>query len=69
MIIRFGALRSMIFLILITVNASSLYIMKWFKTRYPDKVNVSNFSLFFKNLASDKVEDLLTKLRNEFGHF
>ena len=69
MIIRFGVLRSMIFLILITVNASSLYIMKWFKTRYPDKVNVSNFSLFFKNLASDKVEDLLTKLRNEFGHF
>ena len=69
MIIRFGVLRSMIFLILIVVNASSLYIMKWFKTRYPDKVNVSNFSLFFKNLASDNVEDLLTKLRNEFGYF
>jgi len=68
-IIRFGVLRSMIFLILIVVNASSLYIMKWFKTRYPDKVNVSNFSLFFKNLASDNVEDLLTKLRNEFGYF
>ncbi len=51
-IIRLGALRSMMFVILIVVNASSLYIMKWFKTRYPDKVNVSNFALMFKNLAS-----------------
>jgi hypothetical protein len=62
--IRFSILRSVVFVILIATNASSLYIMKWFKSRYPDKQNVANFSLLFKNLPTDDLEYLLTQLRS-----
>jgi hypothetical protein len=44
------------------VNSLSLYVVKWFKARYPDKMNSSNFSLLFKNLKNDKLEDLLEHL-------
>lgn len=44
------------FLLLLVVNALSLYVIKWFKIRHPDKLNVSNFSLLFKNLKNDKLD-------------
>lgn len=59
----------MAFYILIGVNAFSLYLVKRFKDKYPEKVNVSHFALFFKNLKNDNVEELLGKLRSEFGDF
>lgn len=41
--------------------------MRWFKVRYPDKIDVADFSLFFKNLMSSDIEHLLSKLREQFG--
>jgi hypothetical protein len=46
-----------------------MYLMKWFKIRYPDKVDVSTYSLMFKNLKTDDLEDTLNKLKKEFGNF
>jgi hypothetical protein len=50
--VRFFTLRSVTFLILLICNALSMYIMKWFKVRYPDRIDASNFSLIFKNLTN-----------------
>lgn len=60
---RFYTLRGVILLILLVVNMLSLYVIKWFKVRHPDKLNVSNFSLLFKNLKNDRIEELLGYLR------
>jgi hypothetical protein len=37
-IIRFTTLRSMVFLVLLATGIAALYVLKWFKVRYPDKV-------------------------------
>ena len=47
----------------------SLFIVKWFKVRYPPKPNIADFSLLFKNLKSDKMEDLLARIRGKIGEF
>ena len=60
---RFSLLRSMTFAILLATNLGSLYVMKWFKVRYPDKKTTADFSLVFKNLKTNNIEDLLVKLR------
>jgi hypothetical protein len=52
---RYFTLRSITFLILLITNALSLYVVRWFKIRYPNKVNVSDFSLLFKNLKNDRL--------------
>ena len=52
----FIGLRCFAFCALIIVNTLSLFIVKRFKDKYPDKVNVSHFALFFKNLKNDNVE-------------
>lgn len=52
----------MLFLLLLVVNVLSLYVIKWFKVRHPDKPNVSNFSILFKNLRNDRIDDLLKQL-------
>jgi hypothetical protein len=57
--VRYFTLRSMTFLILLAVNFLSLFIVKWFKVRYPPKMNLANFSLIFKNLKNDKVDELI----------
>ena len=57
--VRFFTLRSITFLILLIVNFLSLFIVKWFKIRYPPKTNIASFSLFFKNLQNDDVNELL----------
>lgn len=54
-IVRFSVLRSVVFIILLSTNAISLYLMKYFKIRYPQKTDVSHFSLLFKNIKSDKI--------------
>ncbi len=59
---RFETLRAVLFLLLLVVNVLSLYVVKWFKVRHPDKPNVSNFSLIFKNLKNDRIDDLLKHL-------
>ena len=52
-------------LILLMVNVLSIYVIKWFKVRYPDKINIANFSLLFKNIknelipASENVKNIL----------
>lgn len=50
-------------------NFLSLYIVKWFKVRYPTKINISSFSVLFKNLKSDNIQDLLDKLKRKVGDF
>lgn len=62
-LVRFGLLRSMVFLILLATSIASLYIMRWFKVRYPDRIGVSHFALLFKNLSSPNLEDLISRLR------
>jgi hypothetical protein len=37
-IVRFSTLRSMVFIILLVTGIAALYIMRWFKVRYPDKI-------------------------------
>ena len=66
---RFFTLRGVLFLLLLVVNALSLYVIKWFKIRHPDKLNVSNFSLLFKNLKNGKLDELIRHLTQEFGVF
>jgi len=53
----------MTFVILLFTNVGSLYVMKWFKVRYPDKITTADFSLIFKNLKTNQIEDLIEKLR------
>jgi hypothetical protein len=66
---RFETLRAVLFLLLLVINVLSLYVVKWFKVRHPDKLNVSNFSLLFKNLKNDRIDDLIGHLQREFGKF
>lgn len=68
-IVRFSTLRGVVFLVLLATGVVALLILKWFNVRYPKKVNISNFALLFKNLPSDNLEDLISSLRSEFGHF
>jgi hypothetical protein len=68
-LVRFFTLRAVAFVVLLITNVLSLYVIKWFKIRYPDKVDVSHFSILFKNLKSDNIEDLLRNLKQEFGDF
>jgi hypothetical protein len=68
-LVRFYTLRGIIFIILLAVNMLSLYVIKWFKVRHPDKLNVSNFSLLFKNLKNDRLDELIDHLKREFGDF
>lgn len=68
-IVRFSTLRAMVFLVLLATGIAALYVMKWFKVRYPDKVDISSFALLFKNMPTNNLEDLVTQLRNEFGDF
>ena len=56
------------FIILMVTNASSLYVVKWFKARYPDKPSASNFTLLFKNVEGS-VDELVGSLKAEFGEF
>ncbi len=60
---RFFTLRGVLFLILLIINILSIYVVRWFKIRHPDKINVSNFALLFKNLKNDKLDSLLEHLR------
>lgn len=53
---RFYTLRGVLFLILLTVNTLSIYVVKWFKVRHPDKISVANFTLLFKNIKNDKLD-------------
>ena len=57
----------MAFFILLVVNFLSLFIVKWFKVRYPPKKNISNFSLIFKNLKKDEIDSLLDKIKKDIG--
>jgi ABC-type multidrug transport system fused ATPase/permease subunit len=66
---RFETLRAVLFLLLLVINVLSLYVVKWFKVRHPDKLSVSNFSLLFKNLKNDRIDDLVGHLQREFGKF
>jgi len=52
---RFAVLRAVVFVLLLVTNALSLYLMRYFKIRYPDKPDVSQFALLFKNIASDNI--------------
>jgi hypothetical protein len=61
--VRFNTLRSMTFLVLLATGIAALYLMKWFKIRYPQKADISGFALLFKNLNSPNLEDLINKLR------
>ena len=51
--VRFFTLRSIAFFILLLANFMSLFVVKWFKIRFPQKVNIAHFSLIFKNLKKD----------------
>jgi hypothetical protein len=44
-----------VFVVLLATNAMSLYLMKYFKIRYPEKVDVSQFALLFKNIKNDNI--------------
>lgn len=68
-IVRFSTLRGVVFLVLLATGVIALLILKWFNVRYPKKINISNFTLLFKNLPTDNLEDLISRLRSEFGHF
>lgn len=65
-IVRFLTLRSVVFLVLLMTNAGSMYLIKWFKIRYPSQTDVSDFSLIFKNLQGVGVDGLLKTLKSEF---
>lgn len=65
--VRFFTLRSIAFLILLLVNILSLFIVKWHKVRYPPQISISNFSLLFKNIKTDKIDVLLQKIREKVG--
>lgn len=67
--VRYFTLRSIAFLILLVANMLSLFVVKWFKVRYTPKANIADFSLLFKNLKSDKTEDLLIRIREKIGEF
>jgi hypothetical protein len=60
---RFLTLRSIVFLLLLVANTLSLYVIKWFKIRYPDKLQISNYTLIFKNIQTDNIDHLLEKLK------
>jgi hypothetical protein len=62
--VRFTTLRSMVFLVLLATGIAALYIIRWFKVRYPDRVEISSFALLFKNLPTPNLEDLISRLRS-----
>jgi hypothetical protein len=68
-VVRFNTLRTIVFLVLLATGIAALYVMRWFKVRYPDRVDISNFTLLFKNLPTPNLEDLISRLRSEFGEF
>lgn len=68
-VVRFSTLRSMVFVVLLATGIAALYVMRWFNIRYPEKIDVSNFALLFKNLPTPNLEDLINRLRSEFGYF
>ena len=61
--VRYFTLRSITFVALLVVNFLSLFIIKWFKTRYPLKLNIAHYTLLFKNLKNDSITELLSTLR------
>ena len=67
--VRYFTLRSIAFFILLLVNFLSLFIIKWFKMRFPPKVNIANFSLLFKNLKKDDISELVDQIKKETGPF
>lgn len=54
-IVRFSTLRGVVFLVLLATGVIALLILKWFNVRYPKKINISNFTLLFKNLPTDNL--------------
>lgn len=62
--VRFTTLRAMVFLVLLATGIAALYIIRWFNVRYPDKIDISSFSLLFKNLPTPNLEDLISQLRS-----
>jgi hypothetical protein len=59
----------MAFFILLVVNYLSLFIVKWYKLRYPAKKTIANFALIFKNLKNDQLEHLLNHIKSKLGEF
>lgn len=57
----------MTFFILLVVNYLSLFIVKWYKLRFPAKKTIANFSLIFKNLKNDQIDLLLNQIKGKVG--
>lgn len=45
-----------------------MYLIRWFKIRYPSKTDAADFSLLFKNLQGGGIDGLLQTLKAEFGN-
>lgn len=63
-IVRLFTLRGIIFLVLLATNFLSMYIVRWFKIRYPEKVGITAYALLFKNIRENNIEALIKKLQD-----